>query len=152
MDPSPDDVRLNWDVLVRGISYFIFQNIPQISKGIFLKGVCGIPNYLVHIPDSERFVAAWQKTGGLRGARFDVNLFHADVRAAGRFQHLQVVASLRARMMMTPWNPVDLRLPFSIVFFPAFFLIGRLFGNRLLFWNHVTVMHEHLAASWVIAA
>ena len=61
MDPSPDDVRLNWDVLVKGISYFIFQNIPQISKGIFLKGVCGIPNYLVHIPDSERFVAAWQK-------------------------------------------------------------------------------------------
>ena len=93
MDPSPDDVRLNWDLLVAGVSYFIFQNTPQISKGIFLKGACGIPSYLVHIPDCERFVAAWQKTGGLRGARFDVNLFHPDVRAAGWFQHVSAPPS-----------------------------------------------------------
>jgi hypothetical protein len=31
-------------------------------------------------------------------------------------------------MMMTPCNPVDLRLPFSIVFFPHSFWLGDYLG------------------------
>lgn len=138
MDPSPDDVRLNWDLLVAGVSYFIFQNTPQISKGIFLKGACGIPSYLVHIPDSERFVAAWQKTGGLRGARFDVNLFHPDVRAAGWFQHVSAPPSCCEFKRKNDDDPVESR-GFKVAFFHCSFfrilLIGRLFGNRLLCMN-----------------